>query len=254
MEIAGRKFLVTGAASGLGEATSRHLAGLGAFVVMADISPRGEQVAQELGSSAVFQVTDVSDSASVERLVEVLISRPGKIGGAVNCAGILQGTRVVGRNGPHDPALFERVIRVNLIGTFHVMRLAATAMSKQEPNQDGERGVIINTASIAAWEGQIGQAAYSASKAGVVGMTLPAARDLAKLGIRVMAIAPGAFETSMIGGLTDELQRSLEEQVPFPSRLGRPGEFAALVEHILRNPMLNGSVIRLDGAMRMGPK
>jgi NAD(P)-dependent dehydrogenase (short-subunit alcohol dehydrogenase family) len=224
-------------------------------VVIGDLNREaGETLAQEIGPAARFVETNVTDEASVQQAVNVAANELGHFAGAVNCAGIITGTRVLGREGPHDLSLFARVVQVNLTGTFNVVRLAAAALQKNEPNTDGERGVLVCTASVAALEGQIGQAAYSASKAGVAGMVLPIARELAKYGIRVMAIAPGIFDTPMMAGMTEELRASLGQQVPFPPRLGRPEEFAALVEHIVENAMLNGEVIRLDGAIRMGIK
>lgn len=255
MQITGKTFLVTGGSSGLGAGCVRLLASRGAKVVVADLNrDAGETLAQEIGPATRFVQTDVTDEASVQGAVRVAADDLGNFAGAINCAGIITGTRVLGREGPHDLALFSRVIQVNLIGTFNVLRLSAAALQRNEPNAGGERGVLVCTASVAAFEGQIGQAAYSASKAGVVGMILPIARELAKFGIRVMAIAPGIFDTPMMAGMTEELRTSLGQQVPFPPRLGRPEEFAALVESIVENPMLNGEVIRLDGAIRMGVK
>jgi NAD(P)-dependent dehydrogenase (short-subunit alcohol dehydrogenase family) len=255
MQISDRTFLVTGGSSGLGAACVRRLAARGAKVVIGDLNREaGEALAREIGSAARFVQTDVTDEASVKAAVGVAAEELGNFAGAVNCAGIITGTRVLGRDGPHDLTLFARVVQVNLVGTFNVIRLAAAALQKSEPNADGERGVLICTASVAAFEGQIGQAAYSASKAGVAGMVLPIARELAKFGIRVMAIAPGIFDTPMMAGMSEELRASLGQQVPFPPRLGRPEEFAALVESIVENAMLNGEVIRLDGAIRMGVK
>lgn len=255
MQISRRTFLVTGGSSGLGAACVRRLTIRGAKVVIGDLNREaGEALAREIGSAARFVETDVTDEASVQRAVNVAADELGDFVGAVNCAGIITGTRVLGREGPHDLGLFARVVQVNLVGTFNVIRLAAAALQRNEPNADGERGVLICTASVAAFEGQIGQAAYSASKAGVVGMVLPIARELAKFGIRVMAIAPGIFDTPMMAGMSEELRASLGQQVPFPPRLGRPEEFAALVGSIVENAMLNGEVIRLDGAIRMGVK
>jgi NAD(P)-dependent dehydrogenase (short-subunit alcohol dehydrogenase family) len=254
MQLAGSVFVVTGGGSGLGEATTRRFVALGGRVVIADVSQRGEAVAGELGPAAAYVRTDVTDEASVAAAVDAAISRFGTLSGAVNCAGIVLGKRVVGKEGPHELADFARVININLVGTFNVIRLVAAKMAALPAGPDGERGVIINTASCAAFEGQIGQAAYSASKAGVAGMALPIARELARFGIRVMTIAPGTFDTPMMGGMTEAVRQSLAEQVPFPPRLGRPDEYAALAQHIVENQMLNGEVIRLDGAIRMGAK
>ncbi len=256
MEIQGNTFLVSGGASGLGGATSTLLAANGANVVIADINKdRGESLAAELGANACFVECNVADEDSVKAAVAVAASAFGKLNGAINCAGIGVAEKTVGKeNVPHSLASFKRVIEVNLIGTFNVLRLSAAQMATQEPNAAGERGVVINTASIAAYDGQIGQAAYSASKGGIVGMTLPIARDLMKLGIRVVTIAPGLFDTPLLAGLPEDVKKVLGAQVPFPPRLGRPAEFAALAKHILENEMLNGEVIRLDGALRMPPK
>ena len=251
MQLAGSVALVTGGASGLGLATATALAAAGAEVVIADLpgSP-GQQAAAGLGG--VFAPTDVTDEDSVRAAV-ALASATGPLRVAVNCAGIGTPGRVLGKNGPHDLAAFARVVQVNLIGTFNVIRLAAQAIAANDP-VDGERGVIVNTASVAAFDGQIGQAAYAASKGGVVGMTLPIARDLADRLIRVVTIAPGLFDTPMLQGLPEPARASLGAQVPMPSRLGHPSEYAALVQHIVENPMLNGEVIRLDGAIRMAPR
>ena len=255
MQIPGNTFLVTGAASGLGAGTARMLAAEGGNVVIADMSvDQGRALAAELGACAHFARVDVAAEADVRAAVRAAIDRYGRLDGLVNCAGIVIGERVLGRDGPHDLEAFSRVIRVNLVGTFNAIRLAANAMAKNPPGESGERGVIVNTASVAAFEGQIGQAAYSASKAGVAGMTLPIARELARLGIRVVTIAPGIFDTAMVGGFDDALKASLAAQIPFPARLGRAQEYAALVRHIIENQMLNGETIRLDGAIRMGPK
>jgi NAD(P)-dependent dehydrogenase (short-subunit alcohol dehydrogenase family) len=254
MQLSGSAFIVTGASSGLGEATARRFAAAGGRVVLADVGPRGETVAQEIGASAAFVKTDVTDEANVAAAVETAVARFGTLSGAVNCAGIVLGKRVVGKEGPHELADFARVIHINLVGTFNVIRLVAAKMAGLPAGADGERGVIINTASCAAFDGQIGQAAYSASKAGVGGMTLPIARELARFGIRVMTIAPGTFDTPMMAGMPEALRQSLAQQVPFPPRLGRPDEYAALAQHIVENQMLNGDVIRLDGAIRMGAK
>jgi NAD(P)-dependent dehydrogenase (short-subunit alcohol dehydrogenase family) len=252
---AGRTFLITGGASGLGAATARRLAAAGANVVISDVnSEAGGRFAREVGARALFAAADVTDEAEVAAAIAAGREKFGALHGAVNCAGIAPGERILGRSGPHRLDSFRRAIDINLTGTFNVLRLAAQAMAGNEPDGEGERGVIINTASVAAFEGQVGQAAYSASKAGVAGLTLPAARELARLGIRVMAIAPGVFETPMVAAFTAELRQSLAAQVPFPPRLGRPEEYAALVEHIIVSPYLNGEVIRLDGALRMSAK
>ncbi len=247
--------VITGGASGLGEAVARELAANGVRVCLFDLNTtRGSAIADELGGC--FAEVDVSDVASVEAGFARARDAHGQERILVNCAGIGVAARTVDRDGaPHDPAFFERVIKINLIGSFHCASRAAAGMVASEPvTEDGERGVIISTASVAAFDGQIGQVAYSASKGGIVGMTLPMARDLAKSGVRVMAIAPGIFATPMLAGLPDEVQESLGAQVPFPSRLGRPSEYAAMARHIVENPMLNGEVIRLDGAIRMAPK
>ena len=255
MQIQGRTFLVTGGGSGLGTATARLLVEAGGSVLLADVNEEtGVATAEHLGDRAAFVRTEVTDADSVQRALDTARDRFGGLHGVINCAGIVLARKTVGRKGPHDLESFARVIGVNLVGTFNVIRLAAAAMAENEPNAEGERGVIVNTASVAAFDGQIGQAAYAASKGGVVSMTLPLARDLARTGIRVMTIAPGLFETPMMAGMPEEVRASLAEQVPFPSRLGRPAEYAQLVRHILENPMLNGEVIRLDGAIRMGPK
>ena len=256
MNVKGSTFLVTGGSSGLGAATARRLAASGANIVIADLnSEAGEALAAELSDKARFVKTNVVSEAEVQTAVATATDTFGGLQGAVNCAGIAIATKVIGREGnPHPLDAFSKVIQVNLIGTFNVIRLAAAALAAAEPNEAGERGVIINTASVAAFDGQMGQAAYSASKGGVVGMTLPIARDLARSGIRVMTIAPGIFETPMLAGLPEKARLSLGEQVPFPSRLGRPEEYAALAQHIIENEMLNGEVIRLDGAIRMAPR
>jgi NAD(P)-dependent dehydrogenase (short-subunit alcohol dehydrogenase family) len=254
VEIAGRTVLVTGGGSGLGAATARMVVEQGGSVVVADVdTERGQRVAAELGERARFVPTDVTDEASVGAAVAAAL----ELGGphvAVSCAGIAPAERVLGRDGPHSLARFVAAIQVNLVGTFNVTRLAAQAMAANEPGEDGERGVIVNTASVAAFDGQIGQAAYSASKAGVAGMTLPVARELARHGIRVLAIAPGIFDTPMLATMSDQVRASLGAQVPFPSRLGHPTEYAALVRHLVENRMLNGETIRLDGAIRMAPR
>jgi NAD(P)-dependent dehydrogenase (short-subunit alcohol dehydrogenase family) len=227
----------------------------GANAILADLNePLGTAMAKELGAAARFARTDVTDAASVQSAIDLAMSAFGGLSGAINCAGIALAMRVLGKEGPHDLAAFARVLNINVVGTFNVIRLAAVPMSAAHPDEEGERGVIINTASCAAFEGQIGQAAYSASKAAVAGMTLPLARELARFGIRVVTIAPGTFDTPMMAGLPQAARDSLGQQVPFPPRLGRPQEYALLAEQIILNPMLNGEVIRLDGAMRMGPK
>jgi NAD(P)-dependent dehydrogenase (short-subunit alcohol dehydrogenase family) len=255
MEIQNRTFLITGGGSGLGAATARMLVEAGANVVIADVNREaGEQTVAALGVRCRFAQTDVTDEASVQAAVSTARESFGELHGAVNCAGIAIAERVLGKSGPHALASFSKVIQVNLVGTFNVIRLAAAAMVENEPTAGGERGVIVNTASVAAFEGQIGQAAYSASKGGVLSMSLPIARELARFGVRVMVIAPGIFETPMLAGLPEAARQSLGQQVPFPPRLGQPGEYAALVRQIIENEMLNGTVIRLDGAIRMAPK
>lgn len=255
MQIAGKTFLVTGGSSGLGAATASLLVDLGGQVVICDLnSADGELLATKLGDRTRFAHTDVASETTVKAAIATSLDVFGCIHGVVNCAGIAIAEKVLGKRGVHDLSAFTRVIQINLIGTFNVIRLAAEAMASNEPGADGERGVIINTASVAAYDGQIGQAAYAASKGGIAAMTLPLARDLAPLGIRVMTIAPGIFATPMLAGLPEAAQTSLAQQVPFPSRLGRPEEYAALATHIIENQMLNGEVIRLDGAIRMGPK
>ncbi|HEX4143818.1 MAG TPA: SDR family NAD(P)-dependent oxidoreductase [Pirellulales bacterium] len=255
MQIQGNTFFVTGAASGLGAGVVRALVAAGGRVLLADVdAAAGAALAAELGPAAELVRTDVTSENDVQRAIDAARQSLGPLSGVVQCAGILGAARIVGKQGPHDLALFRRVVEVNLIGTFNVLRLAAAAMSANQPNAEGERGVIINTASVAAMDGQIGQAAYAASKGGVASLTLPAARELARVGIRVVAIAPGVFETPMMSALAPEAQAALAAQVPFPPRLGRPAEFAALVRAILENPMLNGTVVRIDGAMRMAAK
>jgi NAD(P)-dependent dehydrogenase (short-subunit alcohol dehydrogenase family) len=255
MELKGSTFVVTGGASGLGAATARMIAAGGGAVVIADVKEdQGQALALELGAKARFVRTDVTDEGSAQAAIRVAIDGFGGLQGLVGCAGIVHGEKVVGRDGPHALAGFARTISVNLIGMFNLVRLAADAMAKGTPNADGERGVIVCTASVAAFDGQIGQAAYSASKGGIVGMTLPIARELGRYGIRMMSIAPGIFETPMMGQIPAEAKAALEKMVPFPPRLGRGTEFASLVRQIIENPMLNGEVIRLDGAIRMAPK
>ena len=255
MELKGSTFVVTGGASGLGAATARMIAGGGGAVVIADLKEdEGRALAQELGAAARFVRTDVTDEESGRAAVRAAVEGFGGLQGLVSCAGIVHGEKVVGKEGPHALASFARTINVNLVGMFNLVRLAADAIAKGAPNAEGERGVIVCTASVAAFDGQIGQAAYSALKAGIVGMTLPVARELARYGIRVMTIAPGIFETPMMGQIPADAAAALGKMVPFPPRLGRPAEFASLVRQIIENPMLNGEVIRLDGAIRMAPK
>ncbi|WP_077922551.1 3-hydroxyacyl-CoA dehydrogenase [Spirosoma sp. 209] len=259
MTIQNATALVTGGASGLGEATVRMLAANGANVVIVDLNEeRGKALADELGDTVRFQKTDVTSETDVQTAINLAIETFGGLHINVNCAGIVEARKTLGKvdgvYGAHSLAVFQKTIAINLIGTFNVIRLSALAMEQNQPNAEGERGVIINTASVAAYDGQMGQAAYSASKGGIVGMTLPIARDLARSGIRVMTIAPGLFETPLLLGLPEEARLSLGQQVPFPSRLGRPAEYGMLVKSILENPMLNGEVIRLDGAIRMAPK
>jgi len=252
MDITGKVFIVTGGASGLGEGTARMLAGLGGQVVVADVqAERGAEIAKELGG--VFVRCDVSQEADAQAAVDAAAAL-GKLMGLVNCAGIAPAVKTVGKDGAHPLAVFSKTITVNLIGSFNMIRLAAAAMSKNAPEATGERGVLISTASVAAYDGQIGQAAYAASKGGIVGMTLPIARDLARNGIRNMTIAPGIFGTPMLFGMPKEVQDALAAGVPFPSRLGTPEDYAKLVRHIFENDMLNGEVIRLDGAIRLAPK
>ena len=252
MEIQGKVFIVTGGASGLGEGTARMLAAAGGKVVIADMqAEKGQAVAQAIGGAFVrCDVTSEADGQAVIAQATAL----GKLMGLVNCAGVAPAEKIVGKNGAHNLANFSKTISINLIGSFNMMRLAAEAMGKNEPESTGERGVLISTASVAAYDGQIGQAAYAASKGGIVGMTLPIARDLARSGIRNMTIAPGIFGTPMLFGMPQEVQDALAAGVPFPSRLGKPEDFAKLVRHIFENDMLNGEVIRLDGAIRLAPK
>ncbi len=254
MKIAGSVALVTGGASGLGEATVRKLVGQGGRAVIVDLNAdRGKKLAAELGDAATYAQADVSNAEEVQAAVDQATSM-GPLRAAISCAGIGFGMRTVGKDGtPHDLGVFQKVISVNLIGTFNVLRLAAAAMAKNEPD-DGERGVVINTASVAAFDGQIGQVAYSASKGGIVGLTLPAARDLSKAQIRVVTIAPGTFDTPLLASLPDEMRVALAATIPHPSRLGRPEEFGALACHIVENSYLNGEVIRLDGSIRMAPR
>ena len=255
MQIAGKAFIVTGGGSGLGAAVSERLVAEGASVVIADINGEaGDAVALRLGAQVAFLRTDVTDESDGRTAVETALRRFGGLHGLVKCAGIAPGEKVLGRDGPHRLESFARAIAINLTGTFNMLRLAADAMAANAPDADGNRGVIVNTASVAAFDGQIGQAAYAASKGGVAAMTLPIARELARHGIRVATIAPGIFETPMMAGMSADIQESLGKSVPYPSRLGRPQEFAALVQHIIENDYLNGEVIRLDGALRMAPR
>ncbi len=251
MQIEGKVFIVTGGASGLGEGTARMLAANGAKVVIADMQDKGAAVAQDIGG--VFVKCDVSQEADGQAAVAAAL-KLGKLFGLVNCAGIAPAEKTVGKNGAHALAVFSKTVTVNLIGSFNMIRLAAEAMAKNEPESTGERGVLISTASVAAYDGQMGQAAYAASKGGVVGMTLPIARDLARNGIRNMTIAPGIFGTPMLFGMPQDLQDALAASVPFPSRLGTPEDYAKLAKHIIENDMLNGEVIRLDGAIRLPPR
>lgn len=252
MDIKNKVFVVTGAASGLGAGTTRMLVAEGAKVVLADVQDEpGQALAQELGQ--VYVHCDVTKEADGVAVIEAA-KKLGSLFGLINCAGVAPASRTVGKNGPHPLELFQKVVMINLVGTFNMCRLAAQAMSENTPESTGERGVLINTASVAAFDGQIGQAAYASSKAGVAGMTLPMARDLSKLGIRCMTIAPGIFGTPMVFGMPQEVQDSLAASIPFPSRLGRPEDYAKLVRSIITNDMLNGETIRLDGAIRMAPK
>ncbi len=255
MQLSGATFIITGGGSGLGAATARRFHAAGARVVIADIdAERGAALAEELGERAVFSATDVVNEAAAQAAVDLTRERFGRLDGLVNCAGIGPAERVVGKKGPHRLSTFSRVIEINLIGAFNMIRLSTVLMAAGEPNEAGERGVIINTASVAVWDGQIGQAAYAASKGGIVAMTLPISRELSSSGIRVCTIAPGIFQTPMLAGLPPEVQASLGKSVPFPPRLGRPDEYAALAQHIVENEMLNGETIRLDGALRMSAR
>lgn len=253
MEISNNKvFIVTGGASGLGAGTARMLTSKGAKVVLADVQDEaGQALARELQQTYVH--CDVTQEADAQAVVDAAVG-VGQLFGLINCAGVAPATRTVGKNGPHPLDMFKKVVEINLIGTFNMCRLAAAAMSQNAPEPTGERGVLINTASVAAFDGQIGQTAYASSKAGVAGMTLPLARDLCKLGIRCVTIAPGIFGTPMVFGMPQEVQDSLAASIPFPSRLGKPEDYAKLVHHIIDNDMLNGETIRLDGAIRMAPK
>lgn len=255
MQLTGRTFLITGGSSGLGAGCAQLFVDAGANVVIADVDTEaGRELVEQIGGQIRFAYTDVTDQDSVQATVDLAVKGFGGLHGLVNCAGIAIAATTVRKGIPHDLDAFSRVIQVNLIGTFNVIRLAAAAMINNEPNGGGERGVIINTASVAAFDGQIGQPAYAASKGGVVSMTLPIAREMARYGIRVVTIAPGLFDTPMMAGLPEKARESLAGQVPFPSRFGQPIEYAALARHIIENPMLNGEVIRLDGAIRMAPR
>ena len=255
MQVKDKVFVVTGGGSGLGAATARGLVEAGARVVLADLNrAAGEALASELGAGALFVETDVTSEASAVNVIQAAISAFGGVHGLVNCAGVAPAEKVVGKEGPHRLESFAKVININLVGTFNMIRLAAAEMMKNTPDDNGERGVIDNTASVAAYEGQLGQAAYAASKGGIVALTLPVARELARSGIRCVTIAPGIMETPMLLGMPPEVQDSLNKMVPFPVRMGKPAEYAALVRHIAENAYLNGEVIRLDGAIRMGTK
>ncbi|MBB4294177.1 NAD(P)-dependent dehydrogenase (short-subunit alcohol dehydrogenase family) [Rhizobium leguminosarum] len=255
MLIPSASFIVTGGGSGLGAATARMIVEAGGRVTIADLNAEaGQEIVREFGSDARFVKADVTDGEEGAAVVAAALEAFGDLRGLVNCAGVAPAEKVIGRDGPHRLESFARTVGINLIGTFNMIRLAAAAIEKTEPDAEGERGVIINTASVAAFDGQIGQAAYAASKGGVAAMTLPIARELARHGIRVVAIAPGIFETPMMADMPAEVQAALGKSVPFPPRLGRPAEFAGLVRHILENNMLNGEVIRLDGALRMGAR
>lgn len=255
MQLSNSTILITGGSSGLGRGCAERLVQAGANVVIADLNEQqGMTLCETLGESSRFVKTDVTSEDDAQNAVQQAIDSFGPLRGVVSCAGILGAARVAGRRGPHDLELFRRVVEVNLIGTFNVLRFAAAAMTENDPDEEGERGAIINTSSVAAFEGQIGQAAYAASKGGVASMTLPVARELADFGIRVVAIAPGVFRTPMMEAAPPQVLESLKEQAVFPKRLGEPADFAALVQHVLENPMLNGQIIRLDGAVRMGPK
>ena len=255
MNIAGKAFVVTGGASGLGRAAAEAILGAGGRVVLLDVNPEaGHAAAAALGRTARFAHADVTSEEQVKAAVALAVGDFGALHGVVNAAGIGPAAKVLGKNGPHPLDLFEKTIRINLVGTFNVIRLAAATMAQNSPEPSGERGVIINTASIAAFDGQIGQPAYAASKGGIVGLTLPVAREFASIGIRVVTIAPGIFDTPLLAALPEPARLSLGQQVPFPSRLGKPSEYAALARHVIENEMLNGEVIRLDGALRMAPR
>ena len=255
MQIENKVFIVTGGASGLGAATAEMLVKAGAKVMLVDMNADAVAAqARTLGAQASSVVADISQSEAAQAAVEATVAEFGGVNGLINCAGIVRGEKILGKNGPHALESFSQVINVNLIGSFNMLRLAAAAMAQAPADAEGERGVIINTASVAAFDGQIGQAAYAASKGAIASLTLPAARELARYGVRVMTIAPGIFETPMMAGMTPEVRESLAAGVPFPPRLGKPAEYASLVRHIIENSMLNGEVIRLDGALRMAAK
>ncbi|MBZ0253997.1 MAG: 3-hydroxyacyl-CoA dehydrogenase [Candidatus Methylomirabilis sp.] len=255
MDVSKTVAIITGGASGLGEATAKRLIGAGGKVAILDRpQSNGEALAKEWGESAIFTPADVTDEAAVSAAVEKTVERFGGVHVCVNCAGVGSAVRTVSKMGPFPLEMFEMTVKINLIGTFNVLRLAAAQMAKQEPNAEGERGVIVNTASIAAFDGQVGQVAYSASKAGIVGMTLPIARDLASLGVRCLTICPGTMDTPMLALLPPDQRELLAVNIQFPKRLGRPEEFAMLVEHLVENPYINGETIRLDGGLRMQPK
>lgn len=255
MQIAQHTFVISGGGSGLGAATAHHLCQHGAQVVLLDINAQAvTEQAAALGPRALGLALDICDEAAAQQALQQAREHFGALHGLINCAGIVAGSRILGRDGPHSLELFSRVLQVNVTGSFNLLRLTASHMADNQPNAEGERGVIINTASVAAYDGQLGQAAYAASKGAIASLTLPAARELARIGVRVMTIAPGIFETPMMAGITEAVRSSLCADVPFPPRLGRPAEYATLVQHILENSMLNGEVIRLDGALRMGSK
>ncbi|TWR95224.1 SDR family NAD(P)-dependent oxidoreductase [Pseudomonas saxonica] len=255
MQIENKVFIVTGGASGLGAATAEMLVKAGAKVMLVDMNAEAVAAqARALGAQASSVVADISQSEAAQAAVDATVTQFGGVNGLINCAGIVRGEKILGKNGPHALESFSQVINVNLIGSFNMLRLAAAAMAQAPADAEGERGVIINTASVAAFDGQIGQAAYAASKGAIASLTLPAARELARYGVRVMTIAPGIFETPMMAGMTPEVRESLAAGVPFPARLGKPAEYASLVRHIIENSMLNGEVIRLDGALRMAAK
>lgn len=255
MNIQGKTFLITGGASGLGLATAQLLIEHGANAIIVDINEEaGQQAVVQLGENSLFVKADVASEEQIQNAVDKGLATFGGLHGVANCAGVGPAQRVVGKNGPHSLDFFNKVVSINLVGTFNVIRLVANVMQHNSPDENGERGIVINTASVAAFDGQLGQAAYAASKGGIVSMTLPIAREFARMGIRVMTIAPGIFETPLLANLSAEAQESLSKQIPFPSRFGKATEYASLVKHIVENPMLNGEVIRLDGAIRMGTK